>query len=56
MGFPYETASWDGITEAISTGYGTAMPGLFSLIGIIVCIVALVVGQSSEAKKYSKYK
>ena len=56
MGFPYETASWDGVTEAISTGFGTSMPGIFTALGIAACIVALIVGQAAEAKKYRDYK
>ena len=56
MGFPYDTASWDGVTEAISTGFGTALPGIFTVLAIVACIVALAVGQRAEAKKYSSYK
>lgn len=56
MGFPYETASWEGVTEAISTGFGTAMPGIFTVLAIVACVVALVVGQASESKKYKNYK
>lgn len=56
MGFPYEVGSWDGVTEVISTGYGSGMQGMFSLIAIIICIVALAAGQIAESKKYTKFK
>lgn len=56
MGFPYEPATWEGVSGPIFMGFGGAMPGLFSLIAIILCIVTLVIGQQAEAKSYAKYK
>ncbi|MEL6682104.1 MAG: hypothetical protein AAFQ09_05600 [Pseudomonadota bacterium] len=56
MGFPYEPASWDGVSGPIFMGYGTAMPGIFTLIAIICCIAALVIGQGAEAAKYRNHK
>lgn len=56
MGFPFETASWDGVSGPIFMGYGSALPGIFSVIAIGLCIAALVIGQKAEAKSYSKYK
>lgn len=56
MGFPFETATWDGVSGPIFMGYGTAMPGLFTIISIGLCIGALVIGQKAEAAKYSQYK
>ena len=54
--FPYDTASYEGVTEVISTGYGSGLQGTFTVVAIVVCIVALVVGQAAEAKKYKNYK
>ncbi len=56
MGFPFVEATWDGVSGAIFMGYGTALPGLFTLISIIICIAALALGQKAEAEKYAKYK
>ncbi len=57
MGFPFDTAMWDPSTqEAIFMGAGTAAPGVYALIGIVICIAALVIGQAAEAAKYKKHK
>ncbi|WP_341368092.1 hypothetical protein [Yoonia sp. BS5-3] len=56
MGFPFENATWDGVSGPIFMGYGTALPGLFTVLSIVICIVALAVGQKAEAAKYAKYK
>ena len=34
MGFPYEPASWDGVSGAIFMGFGGGAPGFYSLIAI----------------------
>ncbi|MEO9780998.1 MAG: hypothetical protein ABJH07_25525 [Sedimentitalea sp.] len=56
MGFPFEPATWDGVSGPIFMGYGSVMPGVFTVISIGLCIAALVIGQRAEAAKYSKYK
>lgn len=56
MGFPFETATWDGVSGAIFMGYGGALPGIFSVISIVLCIVILAKGQIAEAKSYENYK
>jgi hypothetical protein len=56
MGFPFEPATWEGVSGPIFMGYGSAWPGIFSVIGIALCIAALVIGQKAEAKSYGKYK
>lgn len=56
MGFPFDSATWEGVSGPIFMGYGGAMPWLFSLIAIVLCIGMLVIGQRSEAKSYAKYK
>lgn len=56
MGFPFEVASWEGVSGPIFMGYGGAMPGLFSVVAIGLCVVALVIGGKDEAKSYKSYK
>lgn len=56
MGWPFETPSWDGVSGAIFPGLGTAMPGTFTVIAIAICLIALVVGNATEAKKYKNHK
>ncbi|WP_198389282.1 hypothetical protein [Roseovarius faecimaris] len=56
MGFPFDTPTWDGVSGAIFMGVGSAMPGLFSLIAIVICIAALVIGNTKEAGKYKPHK
>lgn len=54
--FPFDTPSWDAASGAIFPGFGGSLPGLFSLIGIVICLAALVIGQRAEAAKYAKFK
>ena len=56
MGFPFEEATWDGVSGAIFMGYGGAMPGLFSVISIGLCILILAKGYLAEKKSYESYK
>jgi hypothetical protein len=56
MGFPYDQGTWDGVSGAIFMGFGTSMPGTFTVIAIVVCIVLLALGQKTEASKYRDHK
>ncbi len=56
MGFPFEEATWEGVSGAIFMGLGTALPGLYTLIAILICIAALVWGNATESKKYKNHK
>lgn len=56
MGFPFDTPTWTDVSGPIFMGAGGALPGIFALIGIVICIVALALGQKAEASKYAKYK
>ncbi len=49
--FPYEEASWSVVDGAMFIGWGTALPGITTLIAAIICVVVLVIGQKSEAAK-----
>ena len=57
MGFPYDNGgTWTDVSGPIFIGAGTSAPGTFAVIGIIVCLVALALGQRAEAAKYAKHK
>ena len=61
MGFPYDTGDWSGIfaegaSGVMFTGWGGSAPGWYTLIAVIICIVVLVMGNSSESKKYSEFE
>ncbi|MGH1575991.1 hypothetical protein [Planktotalea sp.] len=53
--FPYSEASWDVVDGAMFIGWGTALPGITTLLAIIVCIAVLVIGQRSETAKAKQY-
>lgn len=54
MGFPYDKADWSVVDGAMFMGWGGSMPGLFTLIAVIVCAAVLVLGNASEHKKYKQ--
>jgi hypothetical protein len=56
MGFPFENGSWTDVSGAIFMGAGGSAPGIYAVIGIAVCIIALIAGQKSESSKYSDHK
>ena len=56
MGFPYDPASWDGVSGPIFVGAGSSMPGAFTVLAIIISIAMLAVGQKTEAGKYRDHK
>ncbi|MEL7257960.1 MAG: hypothetical protein AAFN80_08970 [Pseudomonadota bacterium] len=56
MGFPFDTASWDGVSGAIFPGLGSSMPGTFTVIAIAIAVVLLAFGQKTEAGKYRNHK
>ncbi|MDR9392850.1 hypothetical protein [Roseovarius sp. SYSU LYC5161] len=56
MGFPFDTQSWDAASGAIFMGAGGAMPGLYTIIAIGLCILALAMGQKTEMSKYDNHK
>ena len=56
MGYPFDTPSWEGVNGAIFMGFGSSMPGLFSVIAIVACIAALVLGNGIELGKYKNHK
>ena len=57
MGFPYDNGgTWTDVSGPIFMGAGTGAPGTYAVIGIVICIVALEIGQVAESAKYSKHK
>ena len=56
MGFPFDTPTWTDVSGPIFIGAGGSAPSIYALIGIIVCIGALALGQRAEAAKYAKHK
>lgn len=55
MGFPYDEASWSVVDGAMFMGWGSAMPGLYTLIAAIICAAVLFIGHRSEKNKASKF-
>lgn len=53
MGSPIE--SWEG-AEAYFTGAGTAMPMLFLVAAVGLCVAAIVIGAIKEEVSYAKHK
>ncbi len=56
MSFPYESATWEVVDGAMFMGWGTAMPGFYTLIAAVICVGVLVYGNRSEHSRYSDYK
>lgn len=56
MGFPYENASWDGVSGVIFVGGAGGSAGLYSIIAIGICIAALLIGNAMESGKYKNHK
>ena len=56
MGFPYDTPSWDVVSEVMFMGWGGAMPGLYSTLGLIACAAVLYFGNKYEKKRYDSHK
>ena len=56
MGFPYDTPSWDVVSEVMFMGWGGAMPGLYSTLGLIACAAVLYFGNKYEKKRYDNHK
>lgn len=54
MGFPYEPASWDGVSGVIFMGQN--MAGVYSAIAIGLAVAALLIGNATESSKYKNHK
>ncbi|MGC1498302.1 MAG: hypothetical protein WA790_21025 [Sulfitobacter sp.] len=49
--FPYEEASWSVVDGAMFIGANTSLPGLTTLVAVVICVAVLVIGQRSETAK-----
>ena len=56
MGFPYDTADWSVVDGAMFMGWGSAMPGLYTVLAMVVCAAVLIFGQRTEVTKTAKFK
>jgi len=56
MGFPYDKADWSVVDGAMFMGWGSAMPGIYTLIAVVICVAVLVAGNRSEHSQYDKVK
>jgi hypothetical protein len=54
MGFPFDTASWDVVDGAMFIGWGTVMPGVYTLIAAVICVYTLWAGNRAEQKHYKR--
>ena len=53
--FPYAEANWDVVDGAMFMGWGTALPGITTLIAAVLCVLVLVIGQGSETAKAKRF-
>lgn len=53
--FPYAQATWDAVDGAMFMGWGTALPGISTLIAAVICVAVLVIGQRSETAKAKRF-
>lgn len=49
--FPYEQATWDVVDGAMFMGWGGALPGIATVIAMVICVAVLFIGQKSETAK-----
>ena len=56
MGFPFDTPNWDAASGAIFMGAGGGATGVYTLIAVVICVAALLLGNAKEAGKYKKHK
>ncbi len=52
MGAPFDTGTWNGVTESIHNAAGTEALWLF--VSIILCCVALWMGHKHEVDAYNR--
>lgn len=52
MGAPFDTGTWEGVTEAYYNAAGTEALWLF--VSIALCVVALIGGAIHESKAYRR--
>ncbi len=55
MLFPYDQVTWSSVDGVMFAGWGTALPGLTTLIGAALCLMALIVVHISEAHRSARF-
>lgn len=55
MEAPFEASTWDGVTGAFYTGYGS-VEGLWLLLMLAMIVVAIVLGWRHEEHAYKATK
>lgn len=53
--FPYEEVTWDVVDGAMFMGWGTALPGITTVLAMVACVLVLVIGQRSETQKAKQF-
>lgn len=56
MGFPFDEATWTGVDGAMYIGWGSSMPGIYTLIAALICAWVLIKGNASEHKRFEKFE
>ena len=56
MGYPFDQATWNVVEGAMFAGAGTIAPGLYTAIGVVICVVVLWMGNKSEKQRYAEHK
>ena len=56
MGFPYDSPSWEVVSEVMFMGWGGSMPGLYTTLGLIVCDAVLYFGNKYEKQRYHDHQ
>ena len=52
MGFNLD--SWNEFAGALFMGAGTSMTGIWTLVSVVCCVIALVVGSKHELDAYRR--
>jgi len=53
--FPYDEASWSVVDGAMFMGWGGSLPGIATVIAVIICVAVLIYGQKTEAAKTKQF-
>ena len=52
MGFDIET--WNDIAGAMFMGWGSSATGIWTLISVVCCVIALIIGGMHEKSAYRR--
>ena len=55
--FPYSEASWSVVDGAMFMGWGTALPGITTLIAAAICVfLFLLLGKAQKRRNLQNFK